>query len=68
MARKYKLSAISLTPVEREIVNAENQIRGLDNFSGTLRMIIREWAAAYKPSYLPPAPTIKAIDTQEQAS
>lgn len=43
--KKYKptMTGISLTELERDIVQSESEKRGLYNFSATLRMIIREW-------------------------
>ena len=45
--KKHKLvmTGISLTELERDIVQSESINRGLHNFSATLRMIIREWRA-----------------------
>jgi len=35
--------SVSLSEVEKKIVRAEDARLGLDNFSATLRKIIREW-------------------------
>lgn len=36
-------TSVSLSDVDREIVNQLSEQKGLNNFSSALRMIIREW-------------------------
>ena len=50
--KKHKLvmTGISLTELERDIVQSESISRGLHNFSATLRMIIREWRELTTPA------------------
>jgi len=43
MATGQKVTGVSLTEHETNIVALESKRRGLFNFSATLRMIIREW-------------------------
>ena len=44
------MTGISLTELERDIVQSESINRGLHNFSATLRMIIREWRELTTPA------------------
>ena len=36
-------TGLSITQVEMDIVREESERRGINNFSATVRMIIREW-------------------------
>ncbi len=36
-------TGLSITQVEMDIVREESKKRGINNFSATVRMIIREW-------------------------
>ena len=36
-------TGLSITQVEMDIVREESEKRGINNFSATVRMIIREW-------------------------
>ncbi len=41
--KDFNPTGISLTQVEAGIVQEESLKRGINSFSGTVRMIIREW-------------------------
>ncbi len=42
--KEFNPTGISLTQVEADIVQEESSKRGINSFSATVRMIIREWA------------------------
>lgn len=41
--KDYLPTGLSITQVELDIVRKESEKRGINSFSATIRMIIREW-------------------------
>ena len=41
--KEHLPTGLSITQVEMDIVREESEKRGINNFSATVRMIIREW-------------------------
>ena len=41
--KEHLPTGLSITQVEMDIVKEESEKRGINNFSATVRMIIREW-------------------------